>query len=452
MFLFLCGSCKILWLANRSRISIFRNCRHYSTVRKPQVDLDASVTDGSNFKRHPGIRNLKNIRLPEKIENAVGAILEQRNLPELLEEARKLSNYLHSRKIPIEANAMKIKRTQYFDEVMNQMPAINENSSEDEKVLIKKTIMGKVNAMIRSRVYHWKPIIMSDTTSYHYLAARGAAEYAAVTRVFNEIVQQDPEFAPKFLFDFGSGVGTVSWAANEFWSKTLKEHFTVDVSAEANELARLILQLNDPEKQPFVKNLLQRQFFPTTPTKYDLVVSAYSLIELDSSRTRFETIRNLWAKTDKYLVLIEQGTNAGFQLIEEARDIILNTAKGGHVFAPCPHDLTCPRMKENSQTPCNFPVPYTNLKKFYKASQSRELISFVILKKGARSANDAQWPRIVRESLQRHNHSICRLCTGSGDLKEIILTASKHGKPVYKCARRSEWGDLIPVSLKYDSE
>lgn len=66
-------------------------------------------------------------------------------------------------------------------------------------------------------------------------------------------------------------------------------------------------------------------------------MSSYSLFELPSSKVRLETIMNLWNKTEKYLVLTEVGTNAGFQLINEARDFILNIEderNRGHVFAP----------------------------------------------------------------------------------------------------------------------
>jgi ribosomal protein RSM22 (predicted rRNA methylase) len=48
--------------------------------------------------------------------------------------------------------------------------------------------------------------------------------------------------------------------------------------------------------------------------KYDVVISAYTLLELPSARTRLETILNLWNKTDKYLVIVEHGTNAGFKV------------------------------------------------------------------------------------------------------------------------------------------
>mgnify|MGYP004582824023 CR=1 FL=1 len=42
------------------------------------------------------------------------------------------------------------------------------------------------------------------------------------------------------------------------------------------------------------------------------MVSAYSLLELPNQISRLETILKLWQKTEQYLIIIEQGTNAGF--------------------------------------------------------------------------------------------------------------------------------------------
>lgn len=72
-------------------------------------------------------------------------------------------------------------------------------------------------------------------------------------------------------------------------------------------------------------------------TKFDLMLSAYALMELPNLKTRIETLLTLWNKCDGYLVLIEQGTNAGFSLINEARDFFVNhfnETKTGFVFAP----------------------------------------------------------------------------------------------------------------------
>jgi hypothetical protein len=55
-------------------------------------------------------------------------------------------------------------------------------------------------------------------------------------------------------------------------------------------------------------------FFIILQLKYDVVVSAYTLLELPSARSRLETIISLWNKTNKYLIIVEQGTNAGFKV------------------------------------------------------------------------------------------------------------------------------------------
>lgn len=70
---------------------------------------------------------------------------------------------------------------------------------------------------------------------------------------------------------------------------------------------------------------------------YDLVVSAYSLLELPSFSARIQTILNLWNKTQNYLVIVENGTNAGFKVINEIRDYIFKNQTEnsvGHIFSP----------------------------------------------------------------------------------------------------------------------
>jgi len=43
-------------------------------------------------------------------------------------------------------------------------------------------------------------------------------------------------------------------------------------------------------------------------------VSAYSLFELPGMKSRIGTILKLWTKTENYLVIVEEGTNAGFKV------------------------------------------------------------------------------------------------------------------------------------------
>lgn len=74
--------------------------------------------------------------------------------------------------------------------------------------------------------------------------------------------------------------------------------------------------------------------------KYDLVLSAFSLLELPDAKTRLETVSRLWQKCDRFLVIVEQGTRAGFNVVNEARDFVLYSSGADadcNVFAPVSH-------------------------------------------------------------------------------------------------------------------
>lgn len=54
--------------------------------------------------------------------------------------------------------------------------------------------------------------------------------------------------------------------------------------------------------------------------------------------------------------------------------------------------------------------------------------SYVVLKKGKISDATRKWPRLVRPTLLRSKHIICRMCTEDAKLQEVIFTHSKHGR------------------------
>ena len=100
---------------------------------------------------------------------------------------------------------------------------------------------------------------------------------------------------------------------------------------------------------------------------------SHSLLDLPSAKERLITIDNLWRRTSGFLILIEDGTNAGyqvrlmtlrpvevykskllivvFQVLSEARDYLLRIAQHevdfqtkdpqteGHLFAPVSTEL-----------------------------------------------------------------------------------------------------------------
>lgn len=79
-----------------------------------------------------------------------------------------------------------------------------------------------------------------------------------------EIAGRNPEFKPNSFFDFGSGVGTGTWAASALWKKSLYEYFLVDSSREMNDLSDLILRGGDQNKHMSLKTVYYRQFLPAS--------------------------------------------------------------------------------------------------------------------------------------------------------------------------------------------
>lgn len=410
--------------------------RWFSTRTKVKVmdHLDELLTQNElKHKNHPGIIKPRLIHQPKWLTDAARIILEDDGISKqaVVHAGQQLERHLHGRHPPQERDAQKVDSLYKLHEKENNLDL-------------------PMRTRLHPKIYKWKPIDYDKKAGLAYLSSRGIPDYMVLSRIFQEIQHRDPNFQPKSLFDFASGIGTVVWAAANVWSSTLKEYVCIDTSADMIDLAERILN----HRTPKIETVFYRQHLPAAPIPgYDIVVSAYGLLELPSLESRLETICKLWEKTEQYLVIVEQGTNSGFEIVNEARDFVLNVFKEGdtvpskaHVFAPCPHEYKCPRFWKDD-TPCNFQIHYTTLPISGVAKAKEELYSYVVIKKGEHPENSARWPRIVRPVLKRPSHAICRMCVAAGELKEEIFTTYKNGKNTYRCARISTWGDRLPFDF-----
>ncbi|CAH0545682.1 unnamed protein product [Brassicogethes aeneus] len=437
-------------LLNRKVISLAR----YSTTSKINVtpneeiinDLESKVV---RLRDHPGICKPRNVTVPDTLLKALINVTEDQPLSQLVKTGKDLSRHLKGKVPPMEQAEVKETEKKAYDRVLSKHKNVEINNESDKERFM-QMVRNKVKDILREKIYNWKPVDYDDYNSLVYLISRFAPEYAVLVRIFGEIHKRDENFRPKSFFDFGAGVGTAMWAANLYWKQYLFEYFNVDSSSSMNDLSQILLQGGRGNQVP-LKGVFYRQFLPANNTTYDIVVSAYSLLELPSLEARLKTILNLWNKTEKYLVIVEQGTNAGFKVVNEIRDFILQVDKKygtGHVFSPCPHDSICPRFTLDDGTPCNFEIKYMPLPFDGHPEAKRELFSYVVLKKGEKNSHDSEWPRVVRTPLIRSKHTICRMCTSNGDIREVIFTSKKHGKTTYHCARATKWGDLLPMTLE----
>ncbi|XP_058464058.1 methyltransferase-like protein 17, mitochondrial [Malaya genurostris] len=443
-------------LSCNSHIIFFKRIYCTAVKCKPVVSLEESTKqalDAGRYKprQHEGRLTSGCISLPSSIVNAILKSCTDHPVKALLAEGAKLDNFLRSRKVPLERDELRKKiiecRKFVGDEFRDRFNT--EEMTEEQLAYANKVVEAQSKKRAKQQIYAWKPLDYDAYKSLEYLLGRSPAEFSVLMRIFEEIKKRDTEFKPRSFIDFGSGVGTGIWAVSNIWKENIFEYVLIDAASAMNELAESLLRGGEMNKAMNLRNVFFRQFLPASHNKFDIVLSAFSLFELSSKKARADVLENLWNKCDGYLVLVEQGSFAGYLLIEEARQFLLDkiAASGSdwHIFSPCPHHHQCPRLKLADGTPCNFESTYNKLPLGNHSEASKFLYSYVVFKKGL--TNQTRFPRLVRPTLVRSKHSICRMCTEEGKLQEIIFTATKHEKNLYRCARSSKWGDLLPIKI-----
>uniref|UniRef100_A0A665UAL2 Methyltransferase like 17 n=1 Tax=Echeneis naucrates TaxID=173247 RepID=A0A665UAL2_ECHNA len=390
-----------------------------STAAQPRSQAD--FLKGEPHRKHPGVINLKTLRLPEELQTAARSIIHSK-LSRVC--GHLLTNFLWSRKRAVEDTALRQKAVSMEKELW-------------EKALQKKGEITKTTKYII--IFQISAIIVPICSFFQSY----------------QIKKRDPTFAPQSLLDFGSGLGTVVWASHSCWADSLKEMVCVDSSGPMNILAEQLLKGDDDRAQPLIKHVYFRQFLPVSPkVQFDLVVAAFTLSELPNVKEREEAVLTLWRKTSSYLVLVENGTKEGHHILMEARDTLLKKqekiiydSRPASVFAPCPHELMCPKLALEPTVPCNFQQLYQPLPLPGHNERQIEKFSFLILTRSgpAETTGGVDWARLVAPVLRKTRHVHCRMCCPNGQLQHVVVTARKHSRDVYRCARSSDWGDQLPV-------
>ncbi|XP_055386461.1 methyltransferase-like protein 17, mitochondrial [Condylostylus longicornis] len=408
-------------------------------------------------KRHPGIQKRGETLVPKWIESSLLKCIGDRSLKKLIDDGKKLNRHIVARHPPPEKSFIRNKLSK-IEQNLEKFSTTNtiQNKDNEERNQYNNERTNKIKQILKKQIFAWKPINYGEYESLVYAVGRSALEFTILAAVFTEIKNGDHTFKPRSFFDFGSGVGTGMWVASNLWNNTLLEYYNVDSSRNMNDLAESILREGNSQ-QIKLNKVFFRQFLPAKTTQYDLVLSSFALFELNSKKSRAEVILNLWKRCANYLIFIEEGTRKGFELIAEARDLILSARFSdplleGYVFAPCPHQHECPRLTNNEdKTPCNYEIKYEPFSLLGKSGKKlTHLYSYVVIKKGPMSKlpDYSNWQRIVRPTLVKTRHTICRMCTSHGTLQEVIFTPSKHGKLTYQCGRSSCWGDKLPLKIQ----
>ncbi|KAM4604775.1 ribosome assembly protein METTL17, mitochondrial isoform 2-T2 [Polymixia lowei] len=371
-------------------------CRGMTAAAHPQSEVD--FLNGAPHRKHPGVTNLSTLRLPEELQRTAQSIIQRAQVKKLSDRAHSLTHFLWSRKTAVEDFTLR-RKAMSLEKILWEKAKERRGDMDDE--VLEGRIRKKVLSELKRTTYHWTPMK----------------------------------------------------ASHSCWGDTLKEMVCVDSSGPMNSLAERLLKGDNAKAEPHIKQVYFRQFLPVSPkVQFDMVVAAFSLSELSTRKEREQTLFTLWRKTSSYLVLVENGTKEGHQILMEARDTLLKKeekivrdTRTASVFAPCPHDLMCPKMARLPTVPCNFNQHYHPLASPGHPERKTEKFSYLILTRTEPvEAERTQWARVIAPVLRRPRHVHCQMCCPDGTLQRVVVTSRKHSRDVYRCARNSDWGDQLP--------
>lgn len=220
-------------------------------------------------RQHIGRNKLNAPILPQHIQSSIFKLTGDYPIKSIIEDGQKLSRYIQCRHLPAEELTIKerIKEIEQHIETFPEKYKLSKKikgdpESEEYKKSEKEIRTQLVQRLLRQKVYSWQSINYDEYKSLSYLLGRSPQEFAVILKIFMEIQKRNPGFKPRSFFDFGSGVGTGTWAASELWKQHIYEYFLVDASKYMNDLADLILRDGDVNKDLRLRNVYFRQFLP----------------------------------------------------------------------------------------------------------------------------------------------------------------------------------------------
>lgn len=454
----------------------------------PEVEPNVSrqlEENAINLKRVRTRRNHGLVRLPAQLELAAQNKIKQFAVDSRFRnDVKRLVRIMYHMKAPDSQESLEVKKSDIKTE-LELRGKIDDNlyyradvpQLAEDRDLARFELDKLIEGTLEDRRRDWHYYEYDEYASNLYMATRLAPNYACLKVILNEVRDIDPSIEPESVLDFGSGLGTTCWAVNETWPDKVKEFMNIDLSKEQQYLCEYLLR-GGKEFGNLLPGIYHRQYLPGSDrVKYDMVVSAFSLLELPNAELRASVIENLWHKTKDLLVLVERGNKGGFDMINEARSLILDLNDydvtdrvqlssmtqpllrqknpSCHIFAPCPHEFLCPRLhmpSKRSMNSCRFRVAFEPMEiGERKPGFVAEEFSYVVIrKKPFRNYFDeasVRWPRIVEKRKHSGGQIQHKICCPNGCLAEVTVT-KKYGKNCYDIAKSCDWGDLLPIRVR----
>lgn len=268
--------------------------------------------------------------------------------------------------------------------------------------------------------------------TFAYAVVRMPATYCAA---FFALEQAAARFGTEIetMLDVGAGTGAVCWAAGEIFP-VLNSVTCLEREKNMSEIGEMLMK-----EGSFPCDFTWNSFDITSGAalpKSQLVTASYVLNELNASE-RKSVISRLWNATEKLLVVIEPGTPAGFAVLREVREKLIQL--GAYIAAPCPLNGECPIGTDDW---CHFSVRVARSKlhkqlKGGDAPYEDEKFCYIA---AARERTEQCSARVIRHPKIESGKITLPLCTAEGISQKIV---TKKDGMLFKKARKTDWGEEL---------
>lgn len=156
--------------------------------------------------------------------------------------------------------------------------------------------------------------ISTSIDVFAYLGLRSAATYAQISGALLQVQESMPLWHPASLLDIGSGPGTAVWAAKTLWP-SIATATCIDQDEKFIAIGKELLEKSELPIHVDWKQQDVRTSLGNTTQLYDLVIIANVLNELDPEETRTLVI-NALSRCKGVLIVIEPGTPLGYTIVQ----------------------------------------------------------------------------------------------------------------------------------------
>ena len=297
-----------------------------------------------------------------------------------------------------------------------------------------------------------------------YLHCRMPYTYNVAKRISFEIAKRIPDFKPNSVLDYGAGLGSCIWAANDVFSDATRLA-AVEPNKDMRRLGKFLTTMGKLDKEIlWVESLTMIPGTGSDRGKFDLIFLSHVLQEISTAKIRQLLLETLFNRLNEngVLVVVEPGSPKGYRFIHDLRKWVIDKPReDASIVSPCPHHMECPMATQRNSW-CHFSqLSYKWSRDIFPKLPNQkdihnEKFCYLVIRKGKtpnaifKSEDETDkdveksyfWERIIRPVIKKQRHNIVDLCNSKGKFERRIIAKSHGTLGGFKSSKLLNWGDL----------